>query len=945
MAKTTIHSDYIPDNAITSTKIAENSIGAREIATNAITTLYVADGSVTTVKIADDAITSAKLDTNIDIAGTFDVTGVTTLDSTLSAVGNTHVNSGNGTGTAFKVGGEAGSGIKTQYVFSGSTQHNWQLGFATHTSQVMSITPSSAVGNTTFTTPILNLDGANSRVGIGTSSPSRNLTVKVSSGQEGIELIDADYSLFLIQKSGSSANTSYVSMMSGGNTTVRLHADNVSYFNGGNVGIGTSSPSAILDIRTAQNSTSQFTSPFIKLFPSSTTNTTGFTGITYGTSTSDNYGWSVGGLRTATSADVGSFVFNFHNNSASGSEKMRIDSSGNVGIGTATPQKKFHIEHTAGASEGILISGASDTAGHTAGILLRAEGGEADSALRAKAGIFLERTATYGIGKLHIANRHNSDNVSATISDAQITIYDNSVGIGTSSPDGELHVLGTGGGNGDIYVERTSGAKIHLQAQSANGKIGTSSNHNLGLNTNGTTRVTIDTNGKVLIGDTASHTDDLLQIETPASGGGHGIQIRRNDSNTDQGIGHIQFGNNTDTDLAKISAKTDGSVDNAALLFSTQNDGGALNERMRINHDGEVGIATTNPESTLHVAGTTRSDTYDIGSTESQFGLDRYKIRELNNLLYAADKRFGGVSGSSNLQTAMFDGNHDNGYTISQGTTYVVTINLNQTITYPAGDAYISFYHIYNDFQSVSGRMYYTAGPNSGTWQNMGAAETIRGSAGSGSRLVKLSGAGGVYVGKFEFTFVAKSTQDLIVTDIAFFGTRVAGRDFRPYLRTDTAQNLTEDITFKNSATGTVGSIVVGGGSTAFNTSSDYRLKENVLQITNATDKVNQLNPITFNWISDDTDTPISGFLAHEVQEVVPEAVTGEKDAIVPPELFTETDPLPEGVSVGDIKDPRGQIDPQQVDHSKLVPLLTKAIQEQQTIIDDLKSRLDEAGL
>ena len=66
---------------------------------------------------------------------------------------------------------------------------------------------------------------------------------------------------------------------------------------------------------------------------------------------------------------------------------------------------------------------------------------------------------------------------------------------------------------------------------------------------------------------------------------------------------------------------------------------------------------------------------------------------------------------------------------------------------------------------------------------------------------------------------------------------------------------------------------------------------------------------------------------------------------VVPPELFTETDPLPEGVSVGDIKDPRGQIDPQQVDQSKLVPLLTKAIQEQQTIIDDLKARLDEAGL
>jgi len=61
MAKTTIHSDYIPDNAITSTKIAENSIGAREIATNAITTLYVADDSVTADKLANSINTDIAL--------------------------------------------------------------------------------------------------------------------------------------------------------------------------------------------------------------------------------------------------------------------------------------------------------------------------------------------------------------------------------------------------------------------------------------------------------------------------------------------------------------------------------------------------------------------------------------------------------------------------------------------------------------------------------------------------------------------------------------------------------------------------------------------------------------------------------------------------------------------------------------------------------------------
>ena len=108
-------------------------------------------------------------------------------------------------------------------------------------------------------------------------------------------------------------------------------------------------------------------------------------------------------------------------------------------------------------------------------------------------------------------------------------------------------------------------------------------------------------NNKLFLGDTASHTDDFLQIETPASGGGHGIQIRRNDSNTDQGIGRILFGNNTDTDLVQIHAKTDGANDNGALIFSTQPDGGSLTERVRITHDGKVGIGTASPNLKLHV--------------------------------------------------------------------------------------------------------------------------------------------------------------------------------------------------------------------------------------------------------------------------------------------------------------------------------------------------------
>jgi hypothetical protein len=102
------------------------------------------------------------------------------------------------------------------------------------------------------------------------------------------------------------------------------------------LGIGTSSPSAPLNVEADQNdvSTGSFTTPHLKLSASATTNTNGFTGVSYATSNLDNYGWTAGAQRTGTGGGATAFIWRHHSNSATGTERMRIDSSGAVSIGT-----------------------------------------------------------------------------------------------------------------------------------------------------------------------------------------------------------------------------------------------------------------------------------------------------------------------------------------------------------------------------------------------------------------------------------------------------------------------------------------------------------------------------------------------------------------------------------------------------------------------------------
>ncbi len=145
-------------------------------------------------------------------------------------------------------------------------------------------------------------------------------------------------------------------------------------------------------------------------------------------------------------------------------------------------------------------------------------------------------------------------------------------------------------------------------------------------------------------------------------------------------------------------------------------------------------------------------------------------------------------------------------------------------------------------------------------------------------------------------------------------------------------------MSFRNT-NGEVGTISTQGSSTAYNTSSDYRLKENVVAMSGATERLKQLAPKRFNFIAD-ADVTVDGFLAHEVADVVPEAITGAKDAMRDEEYEVTPAVLDDdgNVVTEAVMDTRSVPHYQGIDQSKLVPLLVATIQELEARIAALES-------
>jgi hypothetical protein len=724
--------------------------------------------------------------------------------------------------------------------------------------------------------------------GIGTDSPDTKLHVEGDGDRIQISSVDYDLvKMGAFGTVGADIDNGFFNLSTNGSEKIRLLATGDSYFNGGNVGINANDPVKTLDVRGSlaiSNSASSYwymdrndatgnfdlnTDTNVTLFSVSTSGLGSFVntsigdklllagddaasarGLMFNCSTTTNQGdtWDI-------DAQSSTGIIKF---STGSSEKMRIDSSGVVNIGTATGTQPSYFHSY------LNVQNNASTSDHASITITSGSGGFA--------GLHFGDSDNGRIGQIAYNNSNNSLLLTANNSTRLTIDSSGHVGIGVTpnAPAGniQLDIGDTGCGmtsrqNNELVLQ----ANANYDTYAETGKPAT----RLNLTNNGEFHF-LNAPAGTSVGETITFTDRM-----------------RIDQYGGVGIGVVPEGNwiNT-TNVLQIGK--------GAAFWGTNNSNNAyISNNMFVNTNGNNhslsagGAAQYRQSDNIHLWYT---------SNVASAGNEVITLTERMRITSAGRSFFNYTN--STIET-YGSGAYAGTVTVKalSGTSFGLSI-LNESI---GGTSEVSLNFV-NEF--VANQFNYLARIIAVPESNWGGTASTRNSslsfhtnsAGSDGEKMRITSGGKVLIGKTVESFstagwsFASDGSNVFADGVAALSMNRGGSD----------GNI---IQFYKSNT-LVGSILLNASSTSYNTSSDYRLKED-LQDFVGLDMVSKIPVYDFKWKTNENRS--YGVMAHELQEVLPDAVSGQKDA----------------------KEMQG------VDYSKIVPLLVKSIQELKAEVDLLK--------
>jgi len=536
------------------------------------------------------------------------------------------------------------------------------------------------------------------------------------------------------------------------------------------------------------------------------------------------------------------------------------------------------------------------------------------------------------------------------------------IGIGTDNPQAKLHVEGT---NGTMRLTDTNGSPnfkffnggtnsgddgVSVISFNNTGFAGTASiqtrtasngsNLEMIFSTGQATEaMRIDENGRLGIGTNNPIND--LHINNDATGVGPIIQLTN-----DTGDCRLFFGQNTTVGSANAQGQFRYNVANNYMAMYT-----AGGERMRIDSSGKVGIGTAIPSVGLQVQDNSSFSLIRVvASSGSVAGIDFGDAADTDTAGVRYDNVTDSMAFRVNAQErARIDssgrvliGTTTEGYAGAETLTVANSGNAGITIrSGTSGNGTIAFSDATSGDAEYDGYIQY----RQGTQDLVLATDS--------TERMRIDSSGNLYIGSSTYYGTANYTQTSGLGNWLFRqddASSVGGSVIHTNRKGGFAGyyfNLFDWVTgedlrwfdfYKNGATFSRLQLTSNGNNIELTNQSDYRLKQDVSDYTGALEIVKQLKPKTYNWISN-PEHPYkdTGFIAHELQEVLPDLVSGEKDEMGYPENLSEED--------GPVTSNTLQPVYQSLDMTRLIPTLTAALKEAIAKIETLEQRLSDAGI